>query len=186
MCFGTIVAMAVGLGAPVAQPQAAQAPQAPPPAAVAAPAPIAYPEGIAQHVKDQIHWAVGGADIAALVTVVEPLATAARASVRVDEVLMGELAKGQTIELSPAKFIKSDLEPGKVLLVFLQKGGKAALRYNSTGRYELEIEGKIRDLPTADFLAATRAEAQAKLQKGLARQARANARPAAVNNPPGS
>lgn len=150
-------------------------------AAVLLTAPVGEPPAIAPHVKDNIRWSVQSADVAALVTVTAAPARSGPVSMRVEEVVLGELQKGQVLQVSTAKFIRQDLEAGKVLLVFLDKTGKGLV---STGRYELEIEGKIRDIATAEYLAANRAQAAELMKRRAERKARL--KPAPVANAAGS
>ena len=163
MCFGSLVALAVSLGAPPPQ----------------------VPAGIPTHVQDQIRWAVGSAEVGALVTVLEST-NKASVAVRVDEPVMGELTKGELLQVARAKFAAQDLTPGTVLLVFLNKPGKAALLYSSSGRYELDIDGNIREIARADFLAATRSEASAKAKKAEGRHVAALKAPSEPAQVPGS
>lgn len=128
-------------------------------------------DGLSTHVQNNIRYSVGSADTAALVTVMEPVA--AKALLRVEEVVMGELAPGQTLDVSTVKFARQDLEPGRQLLVFFTHSGKSKLA--ATGRYEAQIDGNIRDIPAADYLEANREAASLKPAK-----AQPVARPAAA------
>jgi hypothetical protein len=149
MCFAHLVALSVSLSSPPPQ--------------------VPMPDGIPSHTADQVHWSVQSAEYAALVTVMD-VSNKSNVSLRVDEQVMGALSKGELLQVSRARFAAQDLAPGKVLLVFLNKPSKVAPLFSSTGRYELEIDGSIRDVPTAKYLGAARAEAFTKAKKAEGRK----------------
>lgn len=127
-----------------------------------------------------IRQSVATADVAAVVTVAQTAdAKASVVQLKVEQQLMGTMPTDVTVPVTG--FFQGDLVAGTKLLAFFRKGkarkgqGEA---FVGTGHYELISDGKIREVPEAQYLEATKAE--------IARSAKARDRHAAAKTPEAS